>query len=466
MFEPNVHPDAAWLPQLNRLLDPSAMGALLTERLWANPATGRRDDMRSCAIEHVRLRHGKCCVLGFRVATEATGQKMRHDLRFAARAYPLAGSAAAFEKAALERQAATPYSPPLFHVADLGLVVWAFPNDRKLAGLRALGGIDGLRQRVLPLIGSELRCDARVLDCAEIALVHYVPEHGCTFRIATAAEAFFAKCHTPESARHSHTLLDGLWSSRARRAGRLRMPEPLLHLDRYDMLWTRGLAGQTLLQGWTHDACAQDQLAAAADVLAALHDTDEVRARGVTRAGLIDKLCRVTITARSLAPASAAAIARIAARLEDDSRVLDRCETVTLHGDLHPQNILCTASDAALLDFDSLARGPAVLDLGSFSAAMHYQSLLAGRDDASTSAALAHFIAAYERACATTIDQSALQWSTAFALVAERAYRCMTRMKPGRAALVQALVTRADALFAPLGAVRARHSSVRSAIHG
>lgn len=466
MYDLPVTAAPAALPQLDRALDAQAMGTLFAERLWGDPASGRRATVRACAIEHVRHRYGKCCVIGYRVGIDTGDNGPERELRFAARAYPIAQSAAAFTKATLGQHAATPHSPPLFHVPDLGLIVWAFPNDRKLAGLRALGGGGGLRERVLPLLGSELRCDTHALERAQVALVHYVPEHGCTFRIATGSEVFFAKCHTPASARRSRSLLDALWSSNARRAGRLHMPEPLLLLDQYDMLWTRGLAGRTLLACWIEDPSTSARFAAAAEVLAALHVTDEVRAPDVTRAALIDKLHRVTVTARALAPANATAIARIAARLEYDSHVLDTCETVTLHGDLHPQNILCTAREAALLDFDGLAKGPAVLDLGSFSAAMRYQSLLAGRDEQASTAALTQFIDAYAHASGASVDPRALHWSTAFALVAERAYRCMTRMKPGRAALVQALVTQADALLTPSGTVRARPGSMRSAVHG
>lgn len=453
----SIQAHARALPQLAVALDPQSMTQRLSERLWASPRSARRDTVADCTITHVRHRVLKQrCVIGYRLQLTHAEPGSPREIHLAARMYAPGTSSAAFARATLQPQAPAPWTPPLFRLADLDMIVWAFPNDHKLTGLRTLGGLDGVRE-LLPRLASQLGEHAHQ---SAIELVHYVPEHGCTVRITSVAATVYAKFYAAGASERAHDVLTRLWHSDERRAGTLRMPEPLLHLPESDLIVCRAIPGQTLLERCARNEAGVGTWRDAASAIAALHRTPLPKFAPLTLASVEARLDQVASVAAELAPASASAIVRLAERLRAHSSIVDFAEHVTLHGDLHPQNILIDDARAALLDFDAVTAGPAVMDLGSFHAALLYQSLLNDNDPEPMQAAMTQFASAYRQCAAAHIDPLALRWSTAFALLAERAYRCMVRMKPGRTQLIDGLVRMAHGLLQP-----ERSGVRRSAIH-
>ncbi len=464
-----MHTPTTSLPGLAVALDPAEMAQRFTERLWAEPATARRAPITACTVAHVRLRPLKQrCVIGYRVTLASANDAPPVHLHFAARVYGPGMSQPAFDKAAGQLQAPAPSSAPLFRLPELDMVVWAFPNDCKLSGLRRLGGIDGLHATLRQHLADDPATAAPAKAAAtggigaprrdRVELVHYVPEHGCTLRLG---ESIYAKCHADGASPDAYATLQRLWNSDERRTGALRMPEPLLHLPEYGLICCRAAPGQTLLEHLMRSTIDEDRWQAAARAIAALHRTQRPPATALSLASISERLTRVTAVARALAPASAAAVERLAVHILQQSSVVDFERPVTLHGDLHPQNILLDGSSATLIDFDALTAGPAVIDLGSFQAALIYQALLDGDARHALHIALPRFAHAYRRVADTPVAAQALRWSTAFALLTERTYRCMVRLKPGRSALVDALVALAGNLLA-----QARADTMERSAHG
>jgi aminoglycoside phosphotransferase (APT) family kinase protein len=121
---------------------------------------------------------------------------------------------------------------------------------------------------------------------------------------------------------------------------------------------------------------------------------------------------------------------------------------VTLHGDLHRRNLLLTSDDRlALIDLDSVRRGPAALELGGWIAEAMFLALLDGKPAHSAAPQWRAMLGAYAQAAGTALPGEAeLAWATAQQLLEQRAYRCVANLKPGRLALVPVLLRAAEAI--------------------
>ena len=67
------------------------------------------------------------------------------------------------------------------------------------------------------------------------------------------------------------------------------------------------------------------------------------------------------------------------------------------------------------------------------------------QDLARTHQSLNNIIRAYGQRA--SVDSGELAWATAVALISERCYRCLTRLKPGRISLIEKLLDNAEQIL-------------------
>ena len=160
------------MPQLARAFDTSYMRDVLAEHCLNGEYSAG-----DCRISHVRHKHGKYCLIRYELALHDTQRGLDLEQTLCSRIYPLTTSEARWEKAL--RDPLVPIAParPVTHLGNLGMIVWAFPNDRKLRGLDALldsGQLVSMLGQVLP---------GETILAAQSEVVRYMPEQGCTFRV-------------------------------------------------------------------------------------------------------------------------------------------------------------------------------------------------------------------------------------------------------------------------------------------
>jgi aminoglycoside phosphotransferase (APT) family kinase protein len=425
------------LPQLGTVLDAAAMRDVLAATTgWP---------IADCRIDRVRYRPGHGCLVSYRLIRTASDGTAIEE-RLAARAWPLAEATRRFAKAAA-------IDPGVLHVVPLGLVVWRWPSDRKLAHLAAFADPDVLRSDVLPrLVAAHWRGAARLVDAA-VDVVRHVPEQGCTVRADLTVDLGIGV--RTRVVWYGKTLAAGraenTWATlRAITAAGVTAPGPVALDVATGSVWVAEVGGRTLADRLATDTVPDAEWGRLGRAVARLHTVSV----GACTTGTIDdaaSLARASTTLRAALPHLASRLDGLVPRIQaalasDASRVL-------LHGDLHPGNVLLDGRRTTLIDFDAAVGGRRTADLGSFIAALRVQALHAGieANDARarpTRDAVGRFVAAYERAAGATIDRALLDAATAHALVTERAYRAVTRMKPGRRATVDAIVALAESLVA------------------
>ncbi|MCC6537721.1 MAG: phosphotransferase, partial [Bryobacterales bacterium] len=381
------------LTQLETALDAAAMQAVLASE-WL-PA-GTPLEVRGCHIGSVRHKPGKSCLIRYDVALRNVQSGVEFRQILAARLHQTGHSEARWRKAVNAPVFAVAPMPPVAHIERLGLVIWAFPNERKLRGVEMLLDARRLRDDLLPrLLGRAVRA----VPAPE--LVRYVPEHGCTVRVRVTLAGgedlvLYGKVQT-----ESHGAQT---CARARELGREAWFDAAS-----GSLWQRELPGVP--------ADESSSMAACAAAVAALHQS---RLTGLAPAPS-------RLEPPPLGGGHSTEIAGLQAEIA--RRQTSAPAVAALHGDLHLRNFLVHDGAAQLIDLDTLCTGNPLDDLGSFAASLYHRAALHHAPLSQVDAAVAEFLHAYASLTPWTVTARDLATHTAKALVNERVSRAMTRRK-------------------------------------
>lgn len=386
------------LPQLETALDAQAMLGILSSDWLVAPG---RYQARACRIVSVRHRPGKSCLIRYDLSLHDVDGKA--DLRqvLCGHVHEQGNSEPRWRKALGQPLVNVGPGPAVAHIERLGLVLWAFPNERKLRGLQMLFDRRGLSEQVLPAILGE-----PVALVAEPELVRYVPEHGCTVKVRAALATgqlivLYGKIQVSGAGEQVCAAARGL-GRRAWYHGETRT------------FWQEEIPGAAAGQG-DLDACAR--------ALAALHRHS---LPGLTASAGLDEPGYFAAAARLLAGRAPDVDAIVA---EIRRRRIPAPGTATLHGDVHLKNFLVHEGRAELIDLETLQTGNPLDDLGSFAASLYHRAALDGLPAAPVDRLVADFLRTYASLVPWKITARDIATYIAAALVGQRASRSVMRHK-------------------------------------
>ena len=463
------------LPRLRLALDGDLMGTH-----WAGYIDAGRWALRGCRVDRVKYRPGHNLAVSYRLALQDNASGAVMEQIVAARFCAGGDGARRAAKAAARLDAASGGSecrsfagPALTHDAALDMVAHWWPNDAKLAASRSLAPAQAAQMaetwlpEVLAATGERGRVRAGLCHHA-LDLVQVVPEHRFTVRASmTTADGralrVYGKADAALPGPRTHAVMAALWCSTAQREGRLSTPRPLLWQPASGLHWQAELPGRPLVDAGAPGTGAAGQATsrpasgtpgaigpadafAAGRLVAALHGTRTL-AEPLDGDHLRHRPLQVAAILTPVLPALAQRLQRLAMTLARPPAGLPA--PVTLHGDLHPGNLLRDdAGGLHLIDLDGARQGPAQLDLGDWAAEAFYRALWLDLPPAVALASVQSFMDGYARTGATRPRAADLAWATAWQLLCRRLWRCCVNLKPGRFALVAPLLSLAETLAA------------------
>jgi Phosphotransferase enzyme family len=458
-MKPCLPQDAA-LPHLARALDGVAMAPVFAAALHG-------PQLLSCAVDRVKYRPTRSCSVSYtlRLSDPLRGE---FDQRVSAR-FCSGGAAAQRQAQAADCVwVASPAGPAWQHAPDLDMFAYWLPNDAKLSATQLLCDDTELRARALPDVVRALVGDTARLLSHRCELVQLVPELRACARVTLQVQhrpggdsfthTLFAKADRERDGAQTHAAMLALHRSAAQSTGPVRTPRPLLWQPSTGLHWQLALPGMTLdaqLDAQAQPGLSADLAATVGQQLAALHGTPlSGLVPDVTVAGLqasIDKACDVLGLLDTAWRAPLRRVqAALTAQLHQRAHALLGQPAATLHGDLHPGNILVHAKRLSFIDLDDLRSGPAAFELGAWVAYTLSRAVLHGTPMQQAAPACRAFLAAYAQARGHTLDPAVdatwLAWSTAHHLLCRRACGGLATLKPGRYAAVPRLLALADAI--------------------
>jgi hypothetical protein len=452
-----LSPDAV-LPHLNVALDAEAMKQAFAETfLSGNSLDANRFSLESCEIERVKYKPGQNCLIYYTLGFQNKITQHTELVRVCARLYAKGLSHSRYEKAQQEVLVRPVIGQPLFHLPQLEMVVWVFPNDRKLHHLAQLTNHSFLHEELLPqVIASHLGTGWTITDLKH-EFVHYAPEHTCTVRVHSQLRnikksisqtlTLYGKTYYNDEGAETYHLMQLLWNSQARKQGLLNVAKPLSYHPEYKILWQQGLNGQPLINLDLTSAEFSQVLRQVARTIATLHQTPLHCNKKITLESWQHKLEEMTAFVSQVRPETARNLELLVKDLLEQAKYLCQQPKATLHGDLHLQNFLSDDGTLSIIDLDNLCQGSPWQDIGSFLAGLYYRGLLEGTPIKTLDALAKTFCDAYALAApAWKLDTEAIRWYTATALINERVYRSISRLKAGRLDLLDELLELATRL--------------------
>ncbi len=378
------------------------------------------------------------CIAAYEFRIPGTGERaIYYGKCFAPSQFPLAR-----HKASHHRWTVPASGPSVLPWPEAGALLFAFPNDPRLDGLRILA-----RPRKLSRLVSahlpHLRSEGLGTD-----LIRYKPERRAVFRSGNghdrpgrgrARDEFYWRVYGDgqglEVFRRLTVLADAL-----PRDG-VRTPRPYAYDPARQILAMEALPGRPLDEGIVNDA-AVSNVANAAGALARLHG---LPGHGLVRRSAEEFLAAAREICETLAwlsePAGAQAC-RILAALQR-SAPDPRRATAFVHGDFHPGQVLVGDEGVSLLDFDRSHLGSPLADLGRFLAHLRLARLEGRiRDEGSLASALLHAYA--ERSGRFPPEE--LQWWTAVCLLL-LALTPFRRLEPNWREKVQRILASSEELL-------------------
>ena len=426
------------LPQLPTILDPRVMKDHLQNRMFASAAEHAQFIVQRCDILQVRYKPTSSCMVTYRLDIEHAATQARGEQILCGRAFPAGTSLTQWEKAAARPLVQPRFGKALVHLPEIEMVLWSFPNDRKIRTLPA--ALDIAHSTPEFLSGWLARHRRSAWNVCETTsnIMHYVGEHTCTVRMSVDIVhsvhrthdtlTLFGKTYYDDEGAHTDRVMRQLWDSDARRTGRLALAQPLWYDEQRQTVWQLGIEGSTLEDCNMHNPAAFALFNEAARAIATLHATTLSNLRPLTILNLLDRLDAVGSMLRRYRPSCRPVLDPLLARLTAQSNRIPEHPKATLHGDLHRKNLFLTGGTIALIDLDNVCEGPPAWDIGSFVA-----GLLAGTSTTypphQFMPHLQEFLDHYNRSAPWRLDAPSVAWCTAVALVVERAYRCISRLK-------------------------------------
>jgi thiamine kinase-like enzyme len=433
------------LPQLRALLDVEKMREVFLSELQRRGAVIQH--LGRCRIARVKYRPRKNCLLTYQLQIVDRERRESKTLLLTALACRSGESSSIFTVAQSQTAASTVIAESVFHLPELEAVVWIFPHDRRLPGLPALADSASLEAQILPQI--ILQSDGPDWDIIDsvIETISYAAERGYTVRAelslrnpqtnATGERTLYVKTYCVGESGRAWRGQTELWESDQRMSGVLFIPRPLFHQPEIETVWQEGLNGTTL-DAYQNKNDFAEMIERAGETVAALHQTKIDSAPSMTAGEMLGRLETVSGILPQVRPSCGRRLQDVMSRLK--ATVPENRAVATLHGDLHLKNFLVASGRVALLDLDNLVIGDPLADIGSFAAAIQEAELYGNQSSLAGDLIIERFLRGYRRGSDDNLSVSVLCWWMAAALIAERAWRFVTKLKEARADTIDDLV--------------------------
>lgn len=436
-------PNDAALPQLATLLQASTMATHFARALGTH---GVR--VEACEVERVKYRPRRNCSVLYRLALrDACGQAWLQPV--ALRSSTLDDARRRVERVDGAARARSRAGPSVSLIDEVAAAAWWWPNDEKLRAPALLSDGHAMRTRVLVDLARDWRVDADVHSHV-LRVAQYVPEQRVTADVriqwpagvpADVPRHVYVKASRGNEGPAVQRLLHALCRQALARDAVPCTPVPLGWQPTHGLHWQSALPGVP----WFHldERSRLACLPALGAQLAALHACEAGVSRTLNVAVLQSELDEVVTLVRDACPETAGDLMKLQHVLSAWLPSLASAPRGTLHGDLHPGNVLVHGSTVSLIDLDGAREGPVVLELGAWMADGWYRALLVGASVPSSFVASRALLTAYTTAAGVLPTEGDVARAAAWALLVQRVRRCVLNLKPGRFVLVPSLVAAA-----------------------
>jgi len=426
-------------PQLTTALNRTRMREALQISLF-DPLKGQRDNflIYSCQVGERRYKPGKSCVVSYRIEIINTEAQSVQAQMLYARLCKTDEGLSEFKRAREKALFKPENLPPILYLPQLEMVVWAFPNDRKLIHLPKMQDLSFLREywpRQLNRIDVQSPNRVRAIQ-AEV--IHYLPERSCMMRYTLDLEntatgtvrpgVLFGKIYPDDSGQTVYSTMQQLYSQ----TEDLRLAQPLAYDADLKILWQSELPGRPFRAEEIDTPQCKEILREVAVTVAALHRRS-LKGASLFKASDINKLFIETCDIVDKTPWARRVQSLVKTLLTQAEKLgLESAPMTPIHGDLKIGNMLIDGGKIGLIDLDCVRMGDPLCDLGSFIANLYYNGIRIGCDVFGMESQVEAFCLVYSEQVDWAVSQNSLRWHIAAAFIYEIVRRSLRQSNERR----------------------------------
>jgi len=455
-----MHSIDPYFPQIAQALDMPLMQATLQKHLFLGNKSPSR--ILSCEIGAQRYKPGKSCVITYRLKIfKPEAQATEEQLLCGRLCAPNEGPDE-FRRAKKKTLFNLPEMHSLLYLDDPEMLLWVFPNDRKLSHLPQMLDLSFL-SKLFPkrLSGLELGRARRLIEIRP-EVVHYLPERSCMIRYRLRlqaldsgelhSETIYGKVFPDESGEQIYKTMRQL--SEQMPPGQT--AEALGYDPELKALWQSEVPGQPLVAEVIGEDRYLHTMSAIARSVAAFHSA---KVEGLEVFELQDVFHLLKKTVMLVEKSHARLSGEVAALVQALLRCAEAPDFFSshktpIHRDLKLGNMLIHEGQVGLIDMDCVCLGDPLNDVGSFIANFYLNGLYADCDEASLRARVETFCRVYAEEMPWPVSQTQLSWYISASFLYEVLRRSIRQQNPRRLAHL-ARYLELSASYCPGGEVHA-----------
>lgn len=377
--------------------------------------------LATCRITNLRFKTRSSVTISYELSSPSDEGGGEATIPVYIRAFSTSEYADARRRSELSRWVPTSTGLTINHLDDLDAILYWFPNDERLDGLRHVVEARKLQRIFYRELKDYPASDWRISDHSiRLTLLRYKPERRAVFRCRfrahrhdgiTKQERFvFLGVYEQERFKMLWPLLNQAYGA-SRRAHLWLAPSPLGRSDEDGLIIIDELRGHSLRGVLA--VGPSDSLERVAQAIAELHQSAEL---GCSLAPVDpgDSLTSAERLLGTLVSDARATVTSIATQLRTCMSMMSPPTNGFVHGDLHPGQLMLDDDRVGVVDFDRSHRGDPLEDVGNFRAQLWLGT--PGGKQWDDQLCWQRFHDAYLRASALPIDESRIRMWTAYAL--------------------------------------------------
>lgn len=422
-------------PHLSTALQAPLMQELL-QRALLDPLDheGQRLRVDACIIGEKRYKPGKSFVLSYRLHLhdERTGAK--HERVVSARLCRPDEGLAEFHRAQSRQLVRTPGVRALAYMPEIEMVIWSFPNDRKLSHLPKLLDVEYLKTCLPEKLMALGLGESYEIVAITPEIMHYLPERSCMIRYHLSlkdrsigdngALVIYGKTSRDEDGAEVGSIMRQLSAQIPGSA------VPLGYDQKLRTVWQSHIPGEPFLWETLEESQIPEIFHGIGSAVATFHSCTIRTDRRFDLSDLDKSLVDTIAAARQAYPDMEGRIASLVSALLAQRRSMGWPEPVTtpIHRDLKMRNFLIDGEHIALIDMDCVCLGDPLSDLGSLIANIYLNGIRAGCHHNRIREAVDVFCRSYAGCVPWSLSWPQVDWHTAAAFIHEVTRRSIRQL--------------------------------------
>jgi hypothetical protein len=434
-------------PQLHDIADTAKLAQKLNQHLGPAFASGEMQ-AASCTIDQLNYQPRAGCQILFTATICDRHQHRLGQQSFYGKLFRRPQRAKrVWQRQQQKTWAPPPFGPPVLHLPELAMMLWAYPNDPNLPGLARLVDTEKI------LAEAQAAPKKFGLSQAPIAITaqrtKYVPGQRCgyVYRLKSADGATFSvygKAYQSGEGKKVFALMQEIWESDACQSGRFVLPQPYGYDADSEVIWQEAISGEPLAKIAETIPNLPEMAEAIGARLAAFHSLRLQLPLERTFEAQVEET-RQTLAAISKAfPDYAERCGQIGEKLLAAANKLGPGPVTPVHASFKFSHIFATAKGIAFIDFDGACLGDPAYDVGRFIAHLYKMKANWKIDPEIAEQTITNFCVSYNRAAAAPLPPERINWFAASHLIASQVYKSVKRLD---ASLVSKLLKVAEHLI-------------------